>query len=138
MSRTLADASFFVGLYNSRERAHRRCFEAYQKVAGPVVTCEACIAEALHLLGHANAAVQGMLASIVQGALEVPFHLEGNATGIADVMRKYKDTPVDFADACLIHMADELNTGDILTLDSDFKHYRWRRNRSFRLLIPLD
>lgn len=52
-------------------------------------------------------------------------------------MRKYRDIPADFADACLIQMADELDTGDILTLDSDFKHYRWRRNKSFNLLIPL-
>jgi len=52
-------------------------------------------------------------------------------------MRKYRDIPADFADACLIQMADELDTGDILTLDSDFKHYRWRRNKSFHLLIPL-
>ena len=53
-------------------------------------------------------------------------------------MAKYRDTPCDFADACLIAMADQLNPGDILTLDSDFKHYRWRRNRSFKMLIPLD
>jgi hypothetical protein len=30
-------------------------------------------------------------------------------------------------------MANELGTGDIMTLDSDF-----RRNRKFNLLIPLD
>jgi predicted nucleic acid-binding protein len=34
-------------------------------------------------------------------------------------------------------MADELETGEILTLDSDFARYRWRRNRAFQLLIPL-
>jgi len=32
-------------------------------------------------------------------------------------MRKYSDLPSDFADACLIHLADELNTREILTLD---------------------
>jgi predicted nucleic acid-binding protein len=53
-------------------------------------------------------------------------------------MHKYRDTPADFADACLIHMANQLDTGDILTLDSDFGHYRWRRNRRFRNLVPLE
>jgi predicted nucleic acid-binding protein len=53
-------------------------------------------------------------------------------------MRKYRDTPADFADACLIQMADDLNTGEILTLDSDFRHYRWRKSKAFRLLIPLE
>ena len=53
-------------------------------------------------------------------------------------MRKYRDVPADFADACLIHLADQLNAEDILTLDGDFKLYRWRRNRRFNLLTPLD
>jgi predicted nucleic acid-binding protein len=57
---------------------------------------------------------------------------------VRSIVRKYRDLPVDFADACLIHLADELNTEDILTLDGDFKLYRWRRNRTFRLLVSLD
>ena len=68
----------------------------------------------------------------------VPFRLGDCASDVAYLMSKYRDTPCDFADACLIAMADQLNTGDILTLDSDFRHYRWRRNRRFKLLIPLD
>jgi uncharacterized protein len=48
------------------------------------------------------------------------------------------DLPVDFADACLVQLADELNTGNILTLDRDFEFYRSRRIRPFRLLIALD
>jgi hypothetical protein len=35
-------------------------------------------------------------------------------------------------------LADLLDTGDILTLDSDFVHYRWRRTRLFRMLISQD
>ena len=53
-------------------------------------------------------------------------------------MRKYQDQPADFADACLIHLADELNTGDILTLDRDFELYRWRKTATFHLLVDLN
>ena len=35
-------------------------------------------------------------------------------------------------------IGEELDTGDILTLDRDFESYRWRRNRPFHLLVPLD
>jgi uncharacterized protein len=49
-----------------------------------------------------------------------------------------RDQSIDLADACLIHLADELDTGKILTLDSDFLFYRWRRTRSFQLLVDLD
>jgi uncharacterized protein len=134
----LADSSFFVALFNDREQGHTRCKAAYNSFAGPLFTSESCITEALHLLGHAQAAVEAILTNVRQGALVVPFRLGDCASEIAHLMSKYADTPCDFADACLIHLADQLNTGNILTLDSDFKHYRWRRNRHFRMLIPMD
>lgn len=134
----LADSSFFVALYNRRESAHPRCVEAYSASEGRFVTCEACIAEVFHILGHANAAVDALLTSIAQGSLGVPFQLSDNVMAVSHLMRKYHDIPADFADACLIHMANELDTGDILTLDSDFMHYRWRRTRRFNMLIPLE
>jgi predicted nucleic acid-binding protein len=134
----LVDTGFLVALYNRREPMHRRCVEIYKTLEGPFVTCEACITEAFHLLNHVSAAVDGILSSIEQGALEIPFRLGSHAPQVREVMSKYSDTPADFADACLIHLADELHTGDILTLDSDFAHYRWCRNRSFNLLIPLN
>ena len=42
---------------------------------------------------------------------------------------------MDFADACLVYLADQLGTGKVLTLDSDFRVYRWRRGRAFELLV---
>jgi predicted nucleic acid-binding protein len=90
------------------------------------------------MLRYVSGAAEALLASIECGALEIGFML-GEASGaIQSIMKKYRDTPADFADACLIHMANELETGDILTLDSDFAHYRWRRTRPFRMLIPLE
>jgi predicted nucleic acid-binding protein len=43
----------------------------------------------------------------------------------------------DLADACLIRLADEFGTGDILTLDRDFAIYRWGKNKLFRMLPSL-
>jgi uncharacterized protein len=134
----LADASFFVALLNKREAGHLRCYEAYERIDRPIVTCEACVAEAFHLLRHARQAVSALLKSIREAAVEIPFRLSDSADEVQNAMDRYADTPCDFADACLIAMANQLGTGDILTLDSDFKHYRWRRNRAFNLLIPLD
>jgi predicted nucleic acid-binding protein len=127
-----------VALYDRREPMHQRCLRAYDALNCRFVTCEAVVCEALHLLGHSPAAVDGVLASIEQGMLEIPFKLNESARSVRAILRKYRDTPADFADACLIAMADELDTGDILTLDGDFAHYRWRRNRPFKMLISLE
>ena len=54
------------------------------------------------------------------------------------LMKRYHNVPMDFADACLVAMADQFGTGRILTLDSDFEIFRWGRSRRFELLIDLD
>jgi predicted nucleic acid-binding protein len=134
----LADTGFLVAVYNQRERHHSICVRVHHSLDNPLATCEPVIAEALHLLRFTPGAAEGILASVQAGILEIPFNLSESAAPVSRIMKKYHDLKADFADACLIHMADKLDTGDILTLDGDFAHYRWRRNRPFHLLIPLE
>jgi uncharacterized protein len=134
----LVDASFLVAVYNRSDFHHFRCMRVHEALVQPLATCEPVITESIHLLRYAPGAAEAILASIENGVLQIPFKLSEDAARVQAIMEKYRDTPADLADACLIAMADELDTGDILTLDSDFAHYRWRRNRPFRLLIPLD
>jgi len=134
----LADAGFLVAAYNKREPYHSLCLRVYEALDNPLVTCEPVIAEALHLLRFTPGAADDILASVEEGVLAIPFKLTESAAQVRKIMKKYSDVPADFADACLVAMADELDTGDVLTLDSDFKHYRWRRTRIFNMLIPLD
>ena len=138
MKPVLADAGFLVAAYDKREPYHSVCVRVYRELDNPLATCEPVIAEAIHLLRLTPGAAEDILASVDQGVLEIPFKLSESAGTVKTIMKKYRDTPADLADACLIAMADALDTGDILTLDSDFSHYRWRRTRSFHLLIPLD
>jgi predicted nucleic acid-binding protein len=108
------------------------------QVNQPLVTCEPVITEAIYLLRRLSGAPHAILATIQEGQLKIPFQLAHGVDEVLAYYTKYRDTPCDFADACLIAMADHLNTGDILTLDGDFKHYRWRRKKHFRMLIPLE
>jgi predicted nucleic acid-binding protein len=133
----LVDTGFLVALYDRREPRHSFCVRLHGELKNPFATCEAVITETLHLLQSLPIAQRNILASIDQGILEIPFHLSPSSAMVLAILEKYRDTPADLADACLIQMADELNTGDILTLDSDFLHYRWRKSKPFNLLIPL-
>lgn len=138
MNQVLVDAGFLIALNDRSEPRHALCAQVYQSLPSELVTCEAVICEALHLLRRYPPAVNAILMSVNEGALSIAFNLLESSVPVLSIMEKYRDTPCDFADACLIHMADQLDTGDILTLDSDFRHYRRRRNRRFNLLIPLD
>jgi uncharacterized protein len=134
----LLDTGVIAGCMNRRDRHHARCVTAMANVRQPIVTCEAVIVESFYLLQSIPSAVDDVLENVARGTFQIPFQISTCASAVQQILRKYRDTPADFADACLIHMADELNTGDILTLDSDFLHYRWKRTRRFRMLIPLD
>jgi predicted nucleic acid-binding protein len=103
-----------------------------------LVTCEAVIAESCYLLRGFPGAPATVLANVERGVFQIPFQLSRSTAPVRSIMRKHRDLPADFAEACLIHLAEELNTGDILTLDGDFQLYRWRRNRPFHLLVTLD
>jgi predicted nucleic acid-binding protein len=134
----LVVASLLVSVYNKQEPYHRQCMAALDRVNQPLVTCEPVVMEAIYLLRSLPGAPQAILASIQKGLLEIPFQLAHGVEEVLVYYTKYRDTPCDFADACLIQTANALDTGDILTLDSDFKHYHWPRNRRFNLLIPLE
>jgi predicted nucleic acid-binding protein len=135
---TLLDTGVIVGLLNRSESHHARCVTALEGLEGPLVTCEAVIAESCYLLRDLPGAAETVLENVERGIFQLPFQLSRAAPSVRAVMRKYRDLAADFADACLIELADELNTGDILTLDRDFESYRWRRTRPFRLLVALD
>ena len=137
MTPVLVDTGWIVALVDRSQRHHAACVEAAADIAAPLVTCEAVIAEACHLLRSLPTARDAILENIETGAFEVPFRLSAAAKPVRTLMKKYARVPMDFADACLVHLADELDTGRILTLDTDFQVYRWRRNRPFELLVEI-
>ena len=138
MQPVLLDTSVIVAWLNRRDQYHERCVAALAGTRQPFATCEAVITECCHLMHSIPAAIDEVLENLADGTFQAPFRLTECAIAVQELMRKYRDLPASFADACLIAMADQLNTGNILTLDRHFRHYRWRRNRKFNLLIPLD
>jgi predicted nucleic acid-binding protein len=134
----LLDTGVIVALLDRSETHHAQCVTVMEGLERPLVTCEAVIAESCYLLRGVPGAAETILENVARGVFQIPFQLSRSAAPVRAIMRKYRDLRVDFADACLIHLADELNAGDILTLDRDFGLYRWRRYRPFSLLVVRD
>ena len=53
------------------------------------------------------------------------------------LMEKYSDLPMDFADATLLVLAEELNTDNVFTVDCDFRIYRIRGRKHFHMFPEL-
>jgi predicted nucleic acid-binding protein len=101
----------------------------------PLRTCEAVLAEACFLLTKVHpAAPADVLALGRRGAIETTFFLGENWSPVEGYLRKYRNIPASLADACLIRCAELYEEARILTFDSDFRVYRWRRNRKFEVL----
>ena len=137
MKPILLDTGCIVALLDRSEQHHRQCAEVVSSLAGPLVTCEAVIAESCCLLRGLAGAAQAVLENVESSAFLLPYRLAGNAARVRKLMKKYADLPMDFADACLVDLATQLDTGRILTLDGDFQLYRWGRNRPFELLLEI-
>ena len=135
MRDVLIDTGCIVALLDRSERAHARCVEALKNVTGRLLTCEAVIAESCYLLRHQKGAADAILDNVERGAFQIPFRLEELAAPVRVHMKKYARVPMDLADACLVALAESMGTGRILTLDADFRVYRWRRTRHFEYII---
>ena len=137
MTPVLLDTGAIVALLDRSEAHHEACAHLVRDLSAPLVTCEAVIAEACYLLRSLRGASQAVLDNVKSGAFVLPFSLRESADHVRKLMMKYRDVPMDLADACLVRLATELDTGEILTLDRDFLVYRWKGRRSFEPLLPL-
>lgn len=137
MRPVLVDTGVIVALLDRSEHFHQRCAEAVRELQAPLATCEAVIAESCYLLRNLAGAPEAIIENVAAGTFLTPFQLSRDAAGVRSILRKYRDRRIDFADACLIRLADEFETGDILTLDKDFQVYRWGKSKPFRLLLDL-
>jgi len=126
-----------VALLDRSERRHGDCVRALNEVNTPLVTCEPVIAEACYLTRRLAGAPAAILQNVASGAFQIPIPLSGCAEPLQRILRKYRDHEVDLADAFLIHLASELRTGNILTLDRDFAFHRWGANRPFHRLVAV-
>ena len=135
MKPVLLDTGVIVALLDRSEKCHQTCADTVRALEAPLITCEAVIAESCHLLRNLAGASEAVIENVAAGIFQIPFQLSREAAGVKQALRKYRDSKIDLADACLIRLADEFGTGDILTLDRDFVIYRWGKNKAFRMLL---
>jgi predicted nucleic acid-binding protein len=130
----LLDTGALVSLLDRSQAHHARFVTFFEAWPGEVVSTEAVLTEAAHLLsrtrGGANAALDFILEG---GAVLVPSTISSlqRARGL---LEQYQDLPMDFADATLVVLAEDLSTDLVFTTDHrDFSVYRIRGQRQFQI-----
>lgn len=135
----LADSGFWIALGNRRDHHHAAAEAAMQQWMGEgFVSTWPVIAETCHLLlmRLGMDAVLQFMQHLSEGVCEIAAASEADLPRLRALMHKYRDLPMDLADASLVVLAEELEEGRILSTDErDFRAYRWKNTKPFKNLL---
>jgi predicted nucleic acid-binding protein len=135
-ARVLLDTGPLVAFLNRRDRFHAWVLGEMNEVEPPLLTCEAVLSEACFLLRHDPAGPAAVLALLDEGLLEIGFDVQAEIKPLRQLLRRYRETRISLADACLVRMAELVADGVLLTLDSDFRIYRMHGRQVIPARMP--
>jgi len=134
MKKILIDSGPLVALFDASDTYHQPVLEFLRQNRHPLVTTLASITEVLYLLDFSRNAQADFLEWIYRGGIEIyPVEIDA-IKRIRQLMLKYADLPMDFADACLVYLAERLKMNTIVTIDRDFTIYRIKGRRKFKIV----
>lgn len=136
----IADTGFWLALANLQDRDHRGAVSALTALGSePLIVTWPVMTETCHMLLRrlGNLAQERFIKSHACGAYRVADPSIYPPKQIAPLMEKYRQLPMDLADASLVLLAEHLGHGRIFSSDRrDFQTYRWKRNKPFENLMP--
>ena len=134
--RAIVDTGPLVAFFDRSERHHHWAAERLEELDAPLLVYEPVLTEALYLLGRFSRAQDTLFGLLQNGTLVAAFRLEEQIAALHRLLRKYRDTPMSLADACVVRMAEIHEDHSVLTLDSDFTVYRKHGRIPITLMHP--
>jgi uncharacterized protein len=135
MRGVLVDAGPLVALLDRSDLHHVACVTALRTLHDPLITVWPAFTEAMYLLGSSWPGQKALWSRVETEALTLAPLDESDATRMRELMEKYRDLPMDLADAALVRIAEREDLTRIFTLDRrHFSVYRPGRRRRFSIL----
>lgn len=132
----ILDTSALVCLLDRSQAEHATCVDFFREWTGNVASTEAVLTEATHLLARVHGGRSACLEFFLAGGATLVPSDTAALRRCSRLIERYGDLPMDrsmdFGDATLVVLADELRTDAIFTLDADFDVYRRRDGTPFR------
>jgi uncharacterized protein len=135
MTPTLVDGGPLIAMLDRSDPWHDRCREALKTMPVPLLTVWPALTEAMYLLGASWSAQRALLDYVTEGSLKLVSLDEADVVRIRDLMHKYRELPMDLADAALVRVAERERISRIFTVDRrDFSLYRPSRIGRFHIV----
>lgn len=135
MAAVLVDAGPLVALIDRDDPAHDGCVAALKTLRDPLITVWPAFTEAMYLLRRSWPAQRALWSRLETQALDVAPLDDGDAPRMRELMEKYRDLPMDLADAALVRVAERDGLTQVFTLDRrHFSLYRRGRRQRFAVV----
>ncbi len=135
MKKILIDSGPLIALFDRNDKYHLASVKFIKSNNSELVTTLASVTETLHLLDFNRNAQIDFLGWVNVGAVTLETISSIDLQRIKELTIKYSDLPMDFADACLVFLAEKFNISTVATIDRDFDVYRLKGGKPFTTLI---
>ena len=131
----ILDTGPWVALIDRSESRHNDCVQWLKNFSGRLYSTEAVLTEVLYILNFSITAQCAALDFVLESVVEiVPSNIE-SMKKTKNLMKKYADLPMDFADATIVCLAMQTGMQNIVTFDKkDFAIYRLPKKKSFSII----
>ena len=134
----IADTGFWIALADKKDKHYQEADDFAKTTTEKLISTYPVITEVCHiLLKRQGVKAQLNFIKMYQlGAFEIFEIPKTDKEKIFTLMQQYTDLPMDFADASLVLLAENLGHGRILSTDKrDFHTYRWKNTQPFSNLL---
>lgn len=132
----LLDTGPLVALMDPREAHHTWARAAFARLRLPLTTCQAVLTETCFLLSDQPMPLAAFRRHVQAGHFVDALDFARLAPRMMELMERYANVPMSFADACLVALAEATPEARIFTLDRDFLIYRRHDDKPLALLAP--
>jgi len=131
----IMDTGPWVALIDRSETRHAECVQWLKNFSGSLYSTEAVLTEVLYLLNFSITAQFAALDFVLKSVIQIVPASTESMKKTKNLMQKYADLPLDFADATLVCLAAETGIPNIVTFDrKDFAIYKLPKKKSFRIM----
>ena len=135
MNKILIDSGPLIALFDSSDKYHQKTVEFIKSNRFILITTIASITETLHLLDFNINAQLDFIEWVYRGGVEIANINNSDFLRIKELTEKYRDLPMDFADSCLVLLAEKMGIKTIATIDRDFSIYRIKDKKAFKTIL---
>jgi len=132
----LIDSGAIVAGLHRRDQHHAWARAHLEAFVDPCLTCEAVLSESFFLLQRAREGREALFTLLERKIIAVGFSIQNELAQTLRLLRRYADTPMSFADACLVRMVELIDEATVFTTDSDFEMYRKQGRQVISLIKP--